>query len=536
MTSEFPARGSVRGSRWCVAADHPLAASAGMAALRAGGTAADAAVAMAAVMTVVQPQFSHLGGDCFALVFEGATGAVTALNASGPAPAGAEASEYRALGGIPETGPLAVTVPGAVAGWWSLHQRFGRLPWEDVLAAATGYARDGFPASRGLALATPLGRENAYPGGYFEEIFGKVAGEGGQGVVQGDLARTFEILAAGGEAAFYTGEVAEACIKALNGRGATFTRDDWRPPARWADALSVTFAGHRVHSQPPPSQGFALLVALGLHERLVASEGEGVATEVLQVRAAAAAFGVRGRHAADPDGGRFDAGAWLRPAAMASLLERGMPALAAAPGDGDTTYMLAIDAEGTAVSLIQSLFGAWGSGVMVPGTGIILNNRMRGFTLKPGHPNELAAGRRPNHTLHSYLVTVDAPEQAPLTRRMAQEPLPATLRAVGGTPGADRQVQTNLQVIDRVLRRGQDPQEAIDAARWTIGTPAGDGTSVEVETRAPDILGDAFRAAGCEVSPLPAWGQTGKAYLAVTEAGKVVVGADLRGEGMAIVE
>ncbi|MBI5949798.1 MAG: gamma-glutamyltransferase [Chloroflexi bacterium] len=535
MTATFPLRGTAWGPNGCAAADHPLAASAGLAILKAGGSAADAAVAMAAVMVVVQPQFSNVGGDMFALTFTGASGRVEALNSSGPAPFAARADDYRALGGIPSTGPLAVTVPGCVDGWWKLHERHGRLPWAGLFEASIGYAAEGFPASRGLALAVARGRERIYPSAYFKEIFGLVSGEGGQRVVQPDLAATLQAVAGGGADAFYSGPIGGLCREALNGRGASFTPGDWQAPGRWGEALSVEFAGYRVHSQPPPSQGYALLLACRLYEHLLAGDDGKTPEAVLQMRASAAAFTHRSRFAADPDRGQFDAASHLQPSRAGEILAVATGGGGAAPRDGDTTYMLAVDGDGNAVSLIQSIFQPWGSGVMVPGAGIVLNNRMCGFTLERGHPNELEGGRRPNHTLHCYLVTVDPPPLLPLAAKMGEPAHAAALRVVGGTPGADRQVQTNLQLLDRLLRHGEDPQAALDAPRWSIGNPAGDGSAVEVETREPDTLGEAFRTAGHEVRPQGHFGETGKAYVAVTGPAGIGAAADLRGEGQALV-
>ncbi len=535
MTPAFPLRGTAWGPNGCAAADHPLAASAGLGVLQRGGSAADAAITMAAVMVVVQPQFSNVGGDLFALTFEPVAGRVEALNSSGPAPLAARADDYRALGGIPTTGPLAVTVPGCVDGWWKLHQRHGRLLWASLFEPAISYAADSFPASRGLTQAMARGRERIYPSAYFKEIFGLVSGEGGQRVVQRDLAGTLQAIAAGGADAFYSGGLGDLCRETLNGRGARFTPDDWQPPGRWGEALSVEFAGYRVHSQPPPSQGYALLLACGLYQHLLTGDAGRTPNALLQLRASAAAFAHRSRFAGDPDRGQFDAASHLHTSRADEILAAADAGDGAAAGDGDTTYLLAIDADGNAVSLIQSIFQPWGSGVMVPGAGIILNNRMCGFTLEPGHPNELEGGRRPNHTLHCYLVTVDPPPLLPLAAKTGERAHPAALRVVGGTPGADRQVQTNLQVLDRLLRHGEDPQSALDAPRWSIGNPAGDGQAVEVETREPDTLGSIFRAAGHDVRPQAHFGETGKAYVAVVGPAGIGAAADLRGEGQALV-
>lgn len=529
-----PPRSTLKGPHGCVAADHPLAASAGLHVLLEGGSAADAAVAMAAIMPVVQPQFSHLGGDLFALTYSAATGEVQALNSSGPAPLAARPDAYRTLGGVPEDGPLAVTIPGCVDGWWQLHRRHGRLPWKRLLEPARTYAGDGFPASRALGQAIAAGRARVYPADFFKRTFGHVDEGGGQKVVQPELARTLAAIRDGGADGFYTEDVARDCLAALNGRGATFTAEEWRGPARWVAPLSVSFAGYRVWTQPPPTQGFVLPLALGLHERLLARGRHSVAAA--QLEALRRAFAVSYRECGDPDVCNFDPAPLLTPAGLDSLLAAAPVAATAGGGDGDTTYMLAVDADGNAVSLIQSVFSAWGSGVFAPGSGVLFNNRMRGFTLEPGHPNELAPGKRPRHTLHCYLVTVDPPALLPLAAKVGEKPKPAELRFVGGTPGAQRQPQTNLQVLDAVLRDGLEPQWALDAPRWSLDDPSLDPHGpVQVETRDPDALGDAFRNAGLAVEPLPAWAGMGKAYLARVDSRGVAVAADQRGEGQALV-
>ena len=511
-----PGRGALRGSRTCVIADHPLAAAAGQRALLDGGSAADAAVAMAAVLTVAQPYMSHLGGDSFAMVYDAASGAVEALNSSGPAPASANPDEYRRLGGIPDTGALAVTVPGCVAGWGALHERHGRLPWARVLEDAERIAREGFPASRALVRAVGVGRERVYPAGAFKATFGHVFGDGGQLLLQPELAGTFRALAEGGAGSFYEGEVAEECLATLNGLGAAFTPDDWRAPAEWATPLSVGFGGVLVHTQPPPSRGLVTMLAL---RRLARSEG-GIGTQVEALREAFAAVD---REAGDPRVTGFDAAALLRGGAAPARAGAG------SGGDGDTTALVAIDGEGNAVSLIQSVFSAWGSGVLSASTGVVFNNRMRGFSLDEGHPNELAGGKRPMHTLHNYIVT--SPPDLPLAGE-ASGPRDGELVAVGGTPGAHRQPQTNVQVLDAVLRQGADPQDALDAPRWALDT---DG-SLYAEARTPDTLGEALRAQGLAFETLAAWdGWTGRACLALVTGQGIAAAHDLRGEGIAIV-
>lgn len=502
-----PAHGSKRGSRGCVAADHPLAVAAGAHVLFDGGTAADAAVAMAAVMVVVQPQYSHLGGDAFALVYSAASRGIHALNSSGPAPRSATLDTYRAVGGIPDTGGLAVTVPGCVAGWWALHQRFGRLPWDRLLAPAVQAARDGFPASRGLARAVPVGRHRVLQREAFDATWGNVSGDGGQRVVQPALALTLAEIANGGAASFYEGAIRDHCLRALNQGGARVTVDDWQPPARWEAPLEVAFAGHRIYTQPPPSRGLVLLRALQcLDQQAAGNRGPSPIEGLAAIRRS---FAEVGAVAGDPDASGFDARAFLAGPATTG------PA-PTAETDGDTTYLLSIDEQGDAVSLIQSVFSPWGSGVFVPETGILMNNRMNGFTLERGHPNEIAPAKRPMHTLHSYAATRSD----------------GALTLVGGTPGAHRQPQTNLQVIDAVLRLGLDPQDALDAPRWGMGTHE---NAVDIEQRDPDELGRLFRAAGLTVEPRAAWdGVTGRAYAARLDDAAIAAAADHRGEGLAL--
>lgn len=518
LSGEFPHRGAMRG-RAAVAADHPLAVSAGAAILREGGSAADACVAMGAVMVVVQPYYSHLGGDGFAMTYEASSGQVEALNGSGPAPHSASIGQYRQLGRVPDSGALAVTVPGVVDTWWKLHERYGKLPWARLFEDAVGVADAGFAASRGLARAVDVGRGRFGADASFASIFGHLTRDGGQLVVQADLAHTLRAVASFGPDAFYRGDIAVKCRSALAVDGADFSYEDWQPPARWEQPVSAPFAGHIVHTQPPPTQGFVLPLALRLYERLLAGGPSNQHPALAQREAMARAFHVRTKYAGDPDFSGFDATSVVSDAYIEALLEVGELETPPRP-DGDTTYLLAIDGAGNAVSFIQSVFAPWGAALMAPGTGILFNNRMLGFRLQAGHPNELRAGKRPLHTLHSYLVTRE-------TAGSKQE-----LAVVGGTPGGHRQPQANLQVLDAILRRARDPQDGLDEPRWSVGPMRGGPPTVEVETRQPDELGDAFRSAGIPVDAFPAWdGRMGRAYVAVVEGRNIAAAADLRGEG-----
>lgn len=398
--SEFPNRAALRGPRHAVAADHPLAARAGARVLDAGGSAADAAIAAAATMIVVQPRSSHLGGDLFALTYDVREGSVSALNASGPAPLSADVASIRTAGTVPNAGAGSVTIPGCVGGWWALHQAHGVLPWAALFEEAINYARGGFPASRAMAGVVAAGRRTTLSPAYFERTFGGVRAGGGQRVMQPETAETLGAIAAHGEAGFYEGGVADSCRSVLEGGGSPISAEEWRSPARWEEPLTVDFAGYRVHTQPPPSLGIRLALALKEYAALLASSDQEAAASPwpLQVQAMRSAFGEAAALAGDPETSGFDAGA---------LLNR--PAVPVEAG-ADTTYLLAIDAAGNAVSLIQSVFNVWGSQLWDDATGVLFNNRMAGFSLMPGHPNEIAPGKRPMHTLNCYLVTRRAPD------------------------------------------------------------------------------------------------------------------------------
>ena len=508
LAAGFPNRGSLRGKAG-VAADHPLAAGAGYAILREGGSAADAAVAMGAVMTVVQPHYSHVGGDAFAVVYRAAGKQVEALNSSGPAPESTDADAFHRSGGMTTEGASAVTIPGCVGGWWALHQKDGKLPWARLFQDAIRIAREGYPASRGLRRAVGWWPARNSQSAHFDATFGHLTTDAGAPVVQPLLAATLETIAAKGEDGFYSGSVAEACLAAMADGGVQVSASEWRSPAEWVRPLSLPFGTSQVHIQPPPSRGLVLALAA----KQYSEAGERGA--VPQFKALEQAFGVVNALAGDPRVTGFDAHKILEEGGVADAAPSGPP-------DGDTTYVLAVDADGNAVSWIQSVFAPWGSTAWVEGTGILLNNRMAGFTPREGHPNDVAPGKRPMHTLHSYLVTDEATGH---------------LRMVGGSPGAHRQPTTNLQMLDAVLLRGMDAQDALDLPRWSVGSRQGGRSTVEVEIRADSELRDTFESAGMIVRPVEGWhGMMGRSFLAVAdEHGGYAFAQDLRGEGSALV-
>ena len=441
----------VAGNGIVCAIDH-LAASAGVTLLQRGGSAVDAAVAASAVLAVTSQHMCGMGGDLWAVVHPGGTGSPVALNASGRAGSGADPARLRAQGHeeMPDEDIAVVPVPGCVDGWLALHDRFGRLPLADVLEPARRYADDGFPASPGLAAATPAVAHLAGAADY--RMGGAV--RAGTMIRRPGVARALAAIAEGGRRGFYEGEFGGGLI-ALGG-GEFAEADLARPQADWVDAVSGAAWGHRLWTAPPNSQGYLTVSAAWMASELGLGDPDDPRWAHLLVEACRQAaydrLDVLHEHA---DGAALVAPARLAPRraaidpAAASALP--VPALA-----GGTIAVCAVDADRQGISLLQSNASGWGSGLIVPGVRIFLHNRGRGFSLTPGHPAEYGPGRRPPHTLSPTVVT--GPDGA--------------LRSVAGTMGGDAQPQVLLQVLARLLGAGQSPEEAIHAGRFRLAPPA----------------------------------------------------------------
>jgi gamma-glutamyltranspeptidase/glutathione hydrolase len=439
-------------------ADH-LASSAGVAALRAGGNAADAAVAAGAVLAVTNQHQCGMGGDLFALVHRPGE-PPAALCAAGRAGSGADAVQARAegLGRLPYTGDVrAVTIPGCVDGWVELHRRYGRLPLAQVLEAGITYAATGFPVSRMLAAMAPAILEIEGADDYVEPA---MAAGGrlppGTLIRRPGVAAALEALAADGRTAFYRGLFGDGLL-AL-GAGVFTPADLDRSQASWVEPLRVTVWGHDVFVPPPPSQGYLLLAAAVVAEGLPlpADPADGAWAHLLAE--AARAVGVD-RDALLHDGA--DGAALLDRDRLAARRAAVDPERRAArvplAGEGGTTVCCAVDRSRMGVTLIQSNASGWGAHLVEPATGIFLHDRGIGFRLERGHPAELTPGRRPPHTLSPALAT--RPD--------------GSLRAVLGTMGGDSQPQILLQVLARLLVHGESPGRAVGAGRWTLGSGAG---------------------------------------------------------------
>jgi gamma-glutamyltranspeptidase len=514
-----------------IATPHTAASQAGADALRAGGNALDAALAAAAALTVVYPHNCALGGDLFALVAE-PDGRVHAVNASGPAALATDADAVREHADeMPTAGVAPITVPGMVAGWERLHRLGAARSWSDALAGAAGLARDGAPVAPGLAEAIAecdgIGSD---PG--MTEVFapGGSRLRAGDRLVQPRLARTLEQLAADGASALYRGEIGAALISGLRRRGSALSGEDLGGFAvEETEPLAAHFGDAEVLTSPPNSSGVLLTQAL------LALDEAGLADPLGADAAGLAAIfhaghDQRARSLCDPRTRQFAREDWLwaerigELAAMAVRAAAGEPVdlgLSAAAGprpSGDTIALVATDAEGRAVSLIQSLYYAFGSQILEPSTGILLHNRGAGFSLTPGHPNELAGGRRPAHTLMPVMV-----------RRGGQ------LLGVLGTMGGAVHAQIHAQVLLRLLAGATAPQ-AVAAPRFAIGMPdaAGSGPTVRIERDCDPAVAAAMRRAGLPAVDVPSHSSELGHAQAIWLLDPTAGGSDPRADGAAV--
>jgi gamma-glutamyltranspeptidase/glutathione hydrolase len=531
-------RGVVVGRQGMVAASQPLAVSAGLNVLQGGGNFVDAALATSAVLCVTEPYASQVGGDAFIIVYDAKTGQTTALNASGAAPQAATLEHF--ADGIPLRGLSAASVPGLVDAWFTLHGKWGTKPVGELLAPAVRYAEEGFPAgfryARNFAAQEELLR--TFPSTTAVMLPEGAPPEPGQMVRQPDLAWTLRQIAAGGRDAFYTGAVAERILRYSAENGGLFAAADFAAhKTQVSDPIKTTYHGYTVHGQPPVSQGHILLQMLNLVEGFdLGALGHNSTTSIhYQVEAKKLAFADRAAYLGDPEFVDVPMETLLskpyaeqrrhliQPLKAATHVEAGTI-------DHDTTYFCVADAEGNAISFIQSVFWGFGCAEVAAGTGVLFNNRMTGFSLDLASPNVLAPGKRTAHTLNAYLITKEAAEGE--TREK--------LAFVGGTPGGDVQVQSNLQVICNLIDFGLNPQEAVEAPRWQHGGAVGaadepSAGQLAIENRvALDVVLE-LEKRGHKVNALGPWAHS-SAYQVIAvhpETGAFMAGSDPRCDGHA---
>jgi gamma-glutamyltranspeptidase/glutathione hydrolase len=449
-------------ARNVVATSHPWAAQAGLSMLQRGGNAVDAAIATAAVMTLLEPCSNGLGSDAFCILWDWTR--LHGLNASGPAPAAWTPDYFRRHGDAaapPRRGWDSVTVPGAVAAWVVMSERFGRLPFADLLAPAIDIAERGSPVpvvvQHKWALAAQVRDLTSQPG--FEQVFlphGRAPRVGERFVIAGAAAALRAIAKTRGEA-YYRGEIAQAIERHAREHGGALTAADmaaYRP--EWVDPIAIDYRnGYRLHEIPPNGQGIAALTALGIlrHFDIETLDPDGPESQHLQIEAMKLGFADAYRYVADPrtmevtpeqmlDDVYLAERARLIDPKRAQDFHAGRPA-------GGTIYLSAVDERGMMVSFIQSNYMGFGSGVVVPEFGISLQNRGHNFSLDPKSPNVVAPGKRPFHTIIPGFVTRDG------------EPVMSF-----GVMGGNMQPQGHLQTLVRMIDHRQNPQAACDAPRW----------------------------------------------------------------------
>jgi gamma-glutamyltranspeptidase/glutathione hydrolase len=489
-------RSTVFGTAGVVACEHPAAAVAGIRALDAGGTAADACVAMAAVLAVVAPMMTGIGGDAFLLHYDAASGRVRGLEGAGRAGRDASIEAMRARGhaDMPERGGEPITVPGAVRLWDDAAAALGRMPLATLLEPAVRLAEEGFPVAEVSARmwqeAEPLLARNEAAAAAL--LPGGRAPRAGELVRLPDLARTLAGIAERGAAAFYEGEVAERIVAAARTAGGFLREEDLAEHrSSWAEPIATDYRGLRVHELPPPTTGVAALWMLDelAEADLGALHPLGAERVDLEVRAKLRAFARLFAEVGDPGPGR---------------------------GEGDTVYLCAVDREGNGCSFINSLYKSFGSGVVAPGTGVVLNDRGFAFTLEPGHPNALAPGKRPLHTIIPALVTEDE-----------------RLWAVLGNMGGFMQPQGHVRVLGNLRDFGMAPQEAVDHPRHFH-----DAGVLLLEGRFPEREIARLRELGHDVVVGPPYAiPTGGAQvIRLLDGGVRAAGSDPRKDGCALAQ
>ncbi len=510
-------------ARNMVATSQPLAAQAGLAMLAAGGNAVDAALAAAMALTVVEPTGCGLGSDAFAIVWDGER--LHGLNASGRSPSAWTPDYFAGLEKMPQRGWDSVTVPGVVGGWMALWRRFGSLPLATIGAPAAGYARHGFQVSPSIAFRWAFEADIHGGEGGFSEAFlvdGRAPRTGETFRLPALAASIEDIVATEGES-FYRGALAARMVADARAKGGAMTADDLaaeRPD--WVDTVAVEFAGASVHEIPPNGHGIAALIALGIAERAGIGRRpvDDIDTLHVAIEAMKLAMADAAEYVADPHSLRLHPAdlldkAYLGTRARLVDIERAGDPGHGAPGPGGTVYLAAGDASGMMVSFIQSNFMGFGSGVVVPGTGISLQNRGSGFTLRPGHANTVGPRKRPAHTIIPAFV---------------RGPDGGALMALG-VMGGPMQPQGHLQLLLRTLVYGQDPQLAIDAPRWRVIS----GRKVAVEPGFDSRLVAGLRARGHEiVDPPDGVFAFGGAQMVMRTRGGYVGGSDARKDGQAV--
>ena len=571
----------VMGRNGMVSSGHPLASQAGIAMLQKGGNAVDAAIATAAALNVVEPLMSGIGGDCFIMVYKKEPDLLEICNGTGAAPNAATRERYSDQG-IPNKGILSVSVPGLLDSWLEAHKKHATLPLSELMAPAIDLAENGFPISHVLSkaiAADPLICRFPTSKAVFTRDGRPL--QPGEMLYQKDLARTFKTIVDQGRGAFYEGSIAKAIVKFSEEQGGLLTMQDLADcRSRWEEPIATSYRGHTVYEAPPNSSGHLLLQELNMVERFdLKSLGCNSAESIhVMVEAKKLAFTDREAYVADPDFVNVPTQALISKeyasqragqidrAKAAQVVEPGNPwpfsegggkegggtrqvaKTGATASEEDTTCFVVVDRWGNAVCQLQSIQSAWGSSLIAGDTGILLNNRMTYWHMDPDHVDSLEPGKRVRHTMNPVMVFRDTSAQdrnndGSHNGSASKGSSSRQLVLVCGTPGADTQVQTNLQVITHVLDFGMTVAEAVEAPRWRNTHSPTESTLphecenlLHVERRFPHEVLEGLRAKGHVLNIIGDWeGRGSEVMIQVDpETGVLAGAADPRRDGYAI--
>jgi gamma-glutamyltranspeptidase/glutathione hydrolase len=534
MTTRWP---EARGERGMIATPHALASEAGLAILQRGGNAVDAAVAAAATVAVVYPHMNGIGGDNFWLIHDGRQGRLLGLNAAGRSASGVALDDYRRRFGdaMPiRGGAAALTVPGAVSGWWQAHQLSRQalgspVAWPALLEHAIAHAREGFAPSasqrrqtaQAAALFVPEAAEE------IRRTFWPLFHPDRLGLArfgQPELAQTLTRIAERGADELYHGDLGQRLARAAAGAGSPLRASDLAEHrADWVEPLRLPYRQGHVASLPPPTQGFAALAILGLLDGFDVARLDEADYIHLVVEATKLAFEDRDRYLADPTVVEVPVARCLDVARLAQrrqrISRRAAMAPAGARADGDTIAIVAADAAGNAACVIQSLYHEFGAAVVAGDTGVLLQNRGAFFALDPAHPNALAPRKRPAHTLIPSMYLV------------AERP-----HLVYGTMGGEGQPQTQAALVTRLLDRHLGPQAAVEAPRWLFGRTWGEPSkALRIEERLGPTVAESLRERGHDVKVVDDWSDLlGHAHVIRMAGDGLVGGSDPRADGAAL--
>jgi gamma-glutamyltranspeptidase/glutathione hydrolase len=526
-------RSVVRTNHAMVASSQPLASQTGLEILKGGGNAVDAAIAMAAVLNVTEPNMTGVGGDAFMMVYSAKTKKIEALNASGRAPRALTAERVAGLGHkqMPLSGMETITVPGAFDGWVTLLEKHGTMKLPDLLAPAIALAENGFPVmEKTVADWIPeVEKLRRTPASASTYLVNGEAPKPGDIFVQKSLARTLRTLAKGGRDAYYRGEIGRAIVDYCQKNGGYLTMEDLAEhKSTWVEPISTTYRGHTLYEFPPNNQGLTALLLLNILEGvdLASMRNDPARYYHTLIEATKIAFADRNRYIADPAFAKVPVQELLSrdyAAKRRALINPDKaidpPAYGEVKMGSDTTYFTVVDKDRNAVSFINSLFNSFGSGVVAGETGIMLHNRGTGFVLQAGHPNRLEPGKRPFHTLIPAMVFKDG-----------------RLLMTYGVMGGDIQAQGHAQVLINLIDRGLNLQQAIDAPR--VRYVSGRGVMLE-DTLPPSVVADLVARGHERVLPPPgimhrALMGGGQAIMIDPRTGALLGASDIRKDGLAI--